>query len=89
MKAPEQPKTDLSYIETIKQQLNVIDATVRRKVIYNGKMAPKGYVFIVVNIKTERKKYEASQLIKGGQGEKIEEVISSGLLHGLKMRYGV
>lgn len=83
------PQKDKSYLQTIREQVNVVDATVRRKVIYKGKMSPKGHVYIVVTIKTDRKQYEAFQLIKGGQGEKIEEVISSGLLHGLKMRYGI
>jgi len=50
----------------------IIDYTVRRKIIYKGKMAPKGYIYIVVKAKG----VTARKLIKGSQGAEVENTVA-------------
>lgn len=50
---------------------------VRRKILHKGRMAPKGFVYIHVTYKNEKRnqKYFATKLIPGGQGEEFERNI--------------
>lgn len=65
------------------------DYTVRRKVIYRGKMAPKGHVYIVIKKKTKTNNFEAHQLIVGGQGEVYEGMIEQQLRELIRKKYNV
>ncbi len=42
-----------------------LDYTTRRKVIYKGKMAPQGSVYLVVTVKSKSKKFESWCIVKG------------------------
>lgn len=65
------------------------DYTVRRKVIYRGKMAPKGHVYIVIRMKTKTNTFEAHQLIVGGQGEVFEGMVEQQLRELIRQKYNV
>jgi hypothetical protein len=66
------------------------DYTVRRKIIYKGTMAPKGGVYIVVNVKTFKgAKYEAVQLIPGGCSKDTEDKVAQSLRDLIKQKYHV
>jgi hypothetical protein len=65
------------------------DYTMRRKIIYKGKMAWKGCLYIVVNVKKGTKKYEAHQMIIGKQGEAYENQVAQSLRDLIKQKYHV
>jgi hypothetical protein len=46
--------------------------TFRRKVIYKGKMAPRGCVYLVIKVQSNGYKVEACKLITGGQSAELE-----------------
>lgn len=78
-----------SNAEAVKRGDATADYTVRRKVIYRGKMAPKGHVYIVIRMKTKTNTFEAHQLIVGGQGEVFEGMIEQQLRELIRTKYNV
>ena len=62
------------------------DWTVRRKKIFDGKMAPAGRVFIVIKV---RKRYEMAMLINGMQGKEAEYDVQLHLRGLIKDKYKV
>lgn len=84
--ALEAPSSD---VEALKRGDAVTDYTVRRKVIYRGKMAPKGHVYIVIRMKTKNNTFEAHQLIVGGQGEVMEGMVEQQLRELIRQKYNV
>ncbi len=59
----------------------------RRKIIYKGKMAPSGCVYLVIKFKRKSRVFEACKLIKGGQGEEMEKAICEVIYKQLKDKY--
>jgi len=69
--------------------LNDIDYNIRRKVIYKGKMANPGNVFIVVTKKGKSNKYEAWKQIPGNQSVEFEIQIAQQLRQTISDKYQV
>lgn len=61
--------------------------TLRRKVIYKGVMAPKGQVFLVINGKLGKHKFEAKKRVLGGQGAEAEKEICDAMYEQIKKQY--
>lgn len=73
----------------IMNELKSIDFNIRRKVIYKGKMAPMGCVYIVVNLKPGKTKYEGYKMIQGGQSVEFEFNVAKELRQLIKDKYSV
>ena len=73
--------------DELNKKLEGINYTIRRKVIYKGKMAPKGYLYIVINFKNKDTKYEGYRLIKGGQIVDFEIDVGKDLRLQIKNKY--
>ena len=67
----------------------VIDYTFRRKVIYKGKMAPAGHIYLVIKFTKEKKVWEACKLVKGGQGEDFEKSVCKVIRKQMFDKYGI
>ena len=76
--AKEQPK------EEIKRDYNF-----RKKVILKGKMAPPGFVYLVIDMKVKDTKYVASRMINGRLANLYQEAILSELRESLREKYGI
>ena len=59
----------------IEEATRVYPYTTRRKLIYKGKMAPAGSIYLVVKGKVGKYTYEAPRLVKGGLPKDIEKEI--------------
>lgn len=64
------------------------DHTARRKVIWKGKIAPKGYYYLVVKVKNGKGGYEASRLLKGPRSTMVEDKVEIELRELLTKKYG-
>lgn len=67
---------------------NNYNVLVRRKVIWKGKMAPKGFIYICVNVSGGKTKYENTRLIPGHTGEKTESECAKYLIDQINDQYG-
>ena len=65
------------------------DYNFRKKVILKGKMAPPGFVYIVVDMKRGNQKYVASRMINGRLSNIYQEAILSELRESLREKYGI
>jgi hypothetical protein len=81
-------KEDSDRVERAKRGELAGDYTVRRKKIYKGKVIPKGFVFIVIKVKTKRGHVEAHQGIPGGQGQEYENQVAESLRELIRTKYG-
>lgn len=71
------------------EELISIDYSIRRKVIYKGKIADPGHVYIVVNFKGKTHKYDACRMIPGNQSAEFEFSVAKELRQLLKEKYHV
>lgn len=82
------------------KQLRELDYSIRRKLIYNGQMAPFGSLYIVVTVikktpvrgstfKTKRSTYFAHKLIPGKQSVEFEFNVAKELRQLIKDKYSV
>lgn len=65
------------------------DYNFRKKVILKGKMAPPGFVYIVIDMKVKDTKYVSSRLINGRLANIYQEAILSELRESLRKKYGI
>lgn len=65
------------------------DYNFRKKVILKGKMAPPGFVYLVIDMKVKDTKYVGSRLINGRLAKLYQEAILSELRESLREKYGI
>lgn len=65
------------------------DYSFRKKVILKGKMAPPGFVYLVIDMKVKDTKYVASRLINGRLASLYQEAVLSELRESLRKKYGI
>jgi hypothetical protein len=65
------------------------DYKVIRRLFHDGKMAPKGQIYLCVHMKSNGLKIKASKLILGGQGEDFENRVASIIRLQIKEKYKV
>lgn len=68
---------------------SVLPYVVRRKIIYKGQMAPNGQVYLVINWKANKKKWEAKKLIMGGLGKPAEDAICKAVYEQCVKKYNL
>lgn len=61
-----------------------ISHTERKKVIWKGKMAPKGWVYLIVKLNQGKQSMTAGKLVKGGNTLQEEKLIYLEILNGIK-----
>lgn len=65
------------------------DYTVRRKVIWKGKVAPKGFYYVAVRVKSKRGHVDAVRLVKGGKSVMVEEKVGKELRELIKEKHKI
>jgi hypothetical protein len=66
------------------------DYTFRKKVIFKGKMAPPGFVYLVVDKKLFKdQKFTSARMIHGKLATRYQEAILSELRESIKEKYGI
>jgi len=71
------------------KETQIASTLFRRKIIYKGKMAPKGTVFIELQVRTERMKYTKVEHIPGGQTKELEAIIEKQMLEQICKTYNL
>ena len=70
-----------------KEVLEVPDYSVRKKVIWKGKMAPKGYKYLAVRVKSKLKIFDSVRLIPSDLEDKYVEELAGLMRKSLKEKY--
>lgn len=63
------------------------DYIFRKKVIYKGKMAKPGFVYLVIDVKKEKRTFTLALMIHGKHPD--QEKILSEMRQAIKTKYGV
>lgn len=64
------------------------DYTVRKKLIWKGKMAKQGYFYLVIKVKNKNCVVESWEVIQGAISDRLEALVCANLREGIYKKYG-
>lgn len=73
----------------MQQETTNVDYTLREKVIWKGKMAPKGWFYIVMTVKGQKAKYIKVELINRNVVGKAKEELLKLMRQHINVKFGI